>query len=731
MYNKNAFALAIMTVGFVLFSSCGLGLSPSVKEDQTSVSLRLASLGTNAAGNPSRAVMPGTNYLYIRTIGIEGKTSGALYGPYAVSAGSDFVTGDIPAGEYDRFYVVCSGKDLESEARTFSFLGGTYTFHELLSLPDSQMVSFASSDVDKTELDAFFDGEVTFGEKDGVTLLQGKTNSLSLTLAPITSAGYTLNVGASRAQSFSSTARSQHFYRLSGIKVQLPVTQDGFSCAISAASASAGTLSAIAFFSSTGEQVPVTNNGTDLASGQTWTIDAATLASIAQADGTVELYQYVDYTGDLTAQYAYTAGSVGTPASPSTPSGLTVSFDGDATSAYQGRKLLFKLYDTDTITKVKGGASWSQVSPFASGIIDLDATSGDGSVQIPVNLVSGATYYLSALVSSTGHYSDMTSLSGVDLQTIVPYKNDLVVKADDALVAAGINECMSVTGGGSIALTAAQFTPYTSSVIFVSNTDNSDLMGDTPSDSATFAHAINAANGGSAAETVIYLTSDVSGVTMNNDTAVRANVVIRSYGSTPFVIRPTTNAVKTIDSSYSVLYVAAAGTLSCQDIVIDGSELESSSSPLCYVAGGKLNLGPNTVLKGADSNNKPAYGGGVYVGANGRLSMTNATIMHCYAESCGGAIYANYGSPSGGYVELKGNSILDGNSVPNAPGGYGSAIYLAGNTTLDCEDGSIIRNSHGYPTAGTICVLGSAHLVGSGIIFEDNNETGTIVHTGT
>lgn len=704
MYTKNASALVILAVGFVLFSSCGLGLSPSVNEDQTSVSLRLASLGTNAAGNPSRAVMPGANYLYIRTIGIEGKTSGALYGPYTVSTGSDFVTDDIPAGEYDRIYVVCSGKDLESEARTFSFFGGTYTFHELMSLPDSQMVSFASSDVDKTALDESFDGEVTFGEKDGVTLIQGKKNSLSLTLAPITSAGYTLNVGASRTHAFSSTARSQHFYRLEGIKVVMPVTSGGLSFTISATSASAGTLSAIAFFSSTGAQISVTKSGTDLVSGQTWTIDSATLNSIANPDGTVELYQYLDYTGDLSASYANSAG------------GVLVSFDGDAASDYTGKKLIFKIYDGAAADKVSVGASWSQVTPVSAGIIDLDATSGDGSIQVPVKLVAGATYYLSALVSSTGDYAGLTSLTGVDLQTIVPYRNDRTIKSETALVNANIPYCITVTGGDSIALTASQFETYDQYVIFVSDTGSSDGPGATPSEPATLRYAINKANEYYPSTTMIYVTSDISGFTMNNDFFVAANIVIRSYGSNPFVIRPTTSDVKTISPSESILYVTS-GRLSCQDLVLDASQLVDSGSSLCFIGGGELDLDSNTTLKGTGvEGNIATRGGGVFVAAGGaRLLMMNATIMNCNA-TYGGAIYLESGSPSEiAIADLMGNSILDGNIA-----GFGSALYIGPSSRAECGAGTIVRNNHASSGGGTVCHEGSDSFIDHGIIFTNN-----------
>lgn len=189
MNKKVIFQFLAFALVATVFYGCGFGLAPSWEESgRTTVSLRIASLGVDASGAVSRAVMPGSDFLYIRTIGIPGKTTGALYGPYTVTAGSEFVTTDIPPGEYDRVYALCSGKDLESDGGTYSFFGGVYSFRGLMSLPDAQMVTFASEGTDKSSLDTLLDGKVSFGETDGVTIIQGKTNSLSLTLIPITSA---------------------------------------------------------------------------------------------------------------------------------------------------------------------------------------------------------------------------------------------------------------------------------------------------------------------------------------------------------------------------------------------------------------------------------------------------------------------------------------------------------------------------------------------------------------
>ena len=116
---------AACALAAIVLSGCGLGLSPSWKDPSgTTVSLSLATLGEDSSGRVSRAVMPGVNYLYVRTVGIAGRSTGALYGPYTVTAGSRFVTNEIEPGEYERIAVLASAKDLETGSPVFAVYGG-------------------------------------------------------------------------------------------------------------------------------------------------------------------------------------------------------------------------------------------------------------------------------------------------------------------------------------------------------------------------------------------------------------------------------------------------------------------------------------------------------------------------------------------------------------------------------------------------------------------------------
>lgn len=75
-----AVCAALISLGAL--SGCGLGLSPARNGADATLALKLASLESVPAGDPessSRAVMPGSGFLYIRTVAVSGE--GALYGP--------------------------------------------------------------------------------------------------------------------------------------------------------------------------------------------------------------------------------------------------------------------------------------------------------------------------------------------------------------------------------------------------------------------------------------------------------------------------------------------------------------------------------------------------------------------------------------------------------------------------------------------------------------------------
>lgn len=625
MKGKKTVSILVLIAGLALFSSCGLGLSPLGKDGsgRTTVSLTLASLGVDAVGNVSRAVMPGTDFLYIRTIGIPGKSDGALYGPYAVAVGSKFVTTDIPAGDYDSIFVLCSGKDLESDGGTYAFFGGSYTFHGLMSLPDDQMKAFISDETDKSSLDTLLDGQVSFGEQNGVTISQGKENSLSFTLIPITSMDYELDLDATQVYVFSSGTRARHFYRLSDVRVSLPATTGTLACTISSETASSATLSAVAFFSSTGAEIPVTKSGTDLASGFTWTIEPATINAIADSDGNVELYQYLDYSGVVSAAYRNTA------------EGVLVSFDGDPTVSFQNHRLLLAIYDSAAAASVAADLPWESLHALAYAIVPLDAA-GDGSLHVPATVPAGATYYISALVDTGDHYASLANLDSVDVATIVSYRGDYVTN--------GTNGLIPFTGGQAVSLRASDFVPCTDYVYFVSQDGSSAADGSTLANRTTLDHALSLIASLSPSDLAkVYLVDSLSG---QGPMTISQNVCISAYGSAARAIASGSTSV-----SGPYIGITGGGTLTLMNVSIDCSQLTGTPSSLIRLEDetmSRLLMGTGSSLVGGTGYEAPTNGGGVYVGSGCDLQMWGSSIQQCRVNtmmtSFGAAVYVASGS---------------------------------------------------------------------------------------
>ncbi len=637
-----AVCAALISLGAL--SGCGLGLSPARNGADATLALKLASLESVPAGDPessSRAVMPGSGFLYIRTVAVSGE--GALYGPYAVTGGADFVTTDIPAGAYD-VYVLHSGKDLSSSTERFGILGGSFTFQELMSLPDERFVQFVSEDVDKAALDGFLDGMVSFGKATGVRLVSNTVNRLSVTLVPITSAGYDYDLSGSTLFAFSSSVRSRHFYRLSGITVSLPVTDGSLSLTLVDETASGTVINGLAFYSSDGRPVPSTRSGASLVSGLTWTIAASDLATIARSDGSLELYQYLDYTGRFYATYVNTAG------------GVRVSFNGDATSEYRGKRVLFAVYDEAGYQELQAGASWQRVEPIAKTIIPLDATTGDGTASVSAALTDGMTYYYSAQVDVGNHYTSLASLSSADIATLVPYRGDIVTDGPSGMVA--------FTAGSPIAINAVDCVGYDEYVFFANASGGG--LGLVPTDPKSFANVMIAVNGlapGSSA--VIYLVGNVTGITEDAGGSVTGNVSVRSYGGTPFTISPPPALLNS-----AILSVNTGASLTLENVTIDASYATSATCNLI------TNLGTLKLGDGCTINGRTVTGSGTGAGVynTGNLEIFGATIQNCSNDSTGGAIVVDAGTCTIGYT-----TRIINNTAYN-----GAAIYVPLETS-SCE----------------------------------------------
>lgn len=643
MMNTRKLASAVLcALMATVLAGCALGLSPSWKDKSgTKVSLSLSTLGSLPAGQVSRAVMPGVNYLYIRTVGIAGKSTGSLFGPFTVEAGSKFVTTEIPPGEYERISVLASGKDLETDAPRFDVFGGSYTLRELLSLPDAQFIEFVEDDTDKSSFDEWFEGMVCFGELMGVTIQEGTENALSLTLTPNIPEGDRIDLFGAPLQVYSSSVRSRHFYRLDGINVSLPVTTETLSCTLTAKEGTGTAVYDIAFYTRDGVLISGTKTGTDLASGITLTIASSDVAALAGSTGYIELYQYLDFTGTVVANYQGGAST----------GDITVKFDGQGNSALYGRRLLLAVYDASVLPAAITAQTWETIPAIAYTIMDLDSVSGSGSVTIPVSGTSGAGYCVSAQIDMGGHYAGLSSFASVDIATIVPFTGDYLTDGPMGLI--------PFIDPGSMTLTIGDFVEYTDSVYFVSQSGGG--TGAIPTSPTTLSAAISAANAlpaGSYAQ--VYVCEPLTDLFNMN---IVNSVSIKSYTSAVMTLR-----ASNMLSSMPFFSVQSDGTLEIEKITIDGSYVQPCMQSLVYMGSGpgaSFMMGYASKIVGKPSFMTVSKGGGVYVGSGCTLYMNGGTIDSCGANE-GGAIY----------VDVAGLAYLESATITN------NVHFIAGNGAI-------------------------------------------------
>ena len=654
---KYVTAVACALAASVL-AGCGIGLSPSWKDPSgTTVSLSLATLAENSSGQVTRAVMPGVNHLYIRTVGIAGRSAGELYGPYTVTAGNRFVTNEIAPGEYERIAVLASAKDFEAGSPSFAVYGGNYTFRELLSLPDSRFLEFISESVDKTALDEWFEGKACFGERLAVTIEKGRENSLSVTLTPNIREGDRIDLSAASSATYTSAGRSSRFYRLSGIQVTVPVTTGTLTCTMTAETEASGIVHSLAFYSRDGAAVHVTRSGTSLPSGLAWTIASADVAALAGTSGYIELYQYLDFEGTVMANYQNTGG------------GISVSFDGQGNSALFGRKLLFGVYDSAALTAAAAGQSWETFPVVRYATMTLDPTTGSGRMMIPVPLSAGTVYCVSAQIDMGGHYSGLSSLDSVDIATIVPYQGDYLTNGTMGLI--------SFVGTEGITLSLGDFSAYDDAVFFVSQSGAG--TGSTPASPVTLASAITAINNTPAITSAqIYVTEPLSGLGMF--TINGKDVSMKSYTSATMNVGSTSFL-----SGNPFIDVGSGGSLTVEKITLDCSAVSAPMASFVRLASGSatsLTMGYRSKLVGQTTQGLSGQGGGMIVGTGCTLNMNGGTVDSCRANE-GSAIYVMSGGIAYLYQATITNNVHDvaGNGAIAVEGTVNARnVSFSGNT---------------------------------------------------
>lgn len=205
--------LMIVVAGALALSACGLGLEPASKTlDDTVISLTLGS-----AGDESRAILPGSCFLYFRAWPNAIGVNGSLYGPYSVSANSRFETADVPGRTYAALDVIYSPTALDKTA--------------LLS--DADLGSLAES----------CKGSASACRIANAEIIPNRINVLSVTLVPLVeTAGVAvldpLTYRVVIARSLGATTAFARFLKLDGLPANVPLANLTIKAAASGGSVS-------------------------------------------------------------------------------------------------------------------------------------------------------------------------------------------------------------------------------------------------------------------------------------------------------------------------------------------------------------------------------------------------------------------------------------------------------------------------------------------------------------
>ncbi len=650
-------------VAFALFGfSCSFGDLPPAGTDSAlaGLSLSIGSLTSTAAS--SRAIVQGSSNLYIRTIGGATGDAGPLYGPYSVSAGSEFKTFDLPAGSYDRLIFLYSGKDLESAGAIYPISGVNYSLRQILSMDDASMIEFYDAEGEtsiyyaaKQALGDDFDGMVSTGVVRGVTLRRGAVTSVSATLIPILGSGDSFDVSTGGMLP-AATSAVRRFFAVSGLTAPSGST---LSCSLSGTAQ----IGSVAMFDGAGRKLMALSN--------VGAVQATSWSSTMT--GSSEMYLYIEYsaTSALTLSFSVAA------------SGYTFDFVGSPT--YAGKYLYFGVYDMTGVS-VSTTEFDHAGTMVGVGIIALDSSGSGSSLAYSypsgsvATIAAGHTYELSTFIDMNGNYTAYTTISSITasaLQYMMPHYGDYTYDSE-ALTASG--------NSLSLSLSSSSLSMCDNDVYFVSSTGSVSASGATPETPITLDAAVAAGGSGTSAQ--IFVLDNVS---LSTALSINLDTVVFCMNSTASVI--------SLSDLYSGFTVAANTSLTLYNIVLDGSSYSGlGASPITVLANGTAALVGGSSIRNVTLMGEIS-GGAVTVGEGGVFSMDSSSITNCSAPyGYGGGVYV-----SGGTVTLTTSSSITGCSAAQGGGvylyGYTGPIEYFGTLFTDLTS-TISDNSADYTGGG-------------------------------
>ncbi len=625
----------------VLFISCGHFFEPAWKADSGATRFAVT-LGSSPA---ERALVRGSGFLYIRTIGGPSSPTGPFYGPYPVSSGDTFISTELPAGTYEGIGILVSSRRLDS--LTGVFAGQTLTFSDAMMLPDVQFNEFTDGNDGDSPFNAMLDGYASGYLIKNPELRTGVINSFAITLQPMTSTASTLSFSGSGSVNLTplvASATERRFVSLDDAISSNNSTVLAVDWQITAGS-SPVTLGTVTLFDGDGNQIISYPDVGTLAAGASKSFSAGVVSGW-------RYYVYLEYT--TASSITLTAKTLAVEG-PGTGN-LTVVFNA---ASCAGKKLFYGVYDASAL-----GPYGPVANPVAIGMMTLDS-SGHGASQpyilgatTPAVFPATQSYRINAFVDMNGNYaivtqmSEMSKVGGID--GITPHYGDF--STDNSVSA-------SVSGtGGVLTLDPAVFSTMTRHVYFASQSGSTLSDGQLITTAVDIDTALALAQTNSPAEIKIV---DVVYITTPKSIVSDLTIGVAGFSRRPILFSNVSASIN----------VQTAGSLQFASVILDGLSLARTQAPLMVMGNCKLY---NTDIKNSTSG---AMGGAVNVSGTASLYMEGGLITLCSA-SYGGGIYCSPNSSLG----IGPGATVTGNT---ATMGLGGDVFLDPSTTYTNTGGTV------------------------------------------
>ncbi len=167
----------------------------------------------------------------------------------------------------------------------------------------------------------------------------------------------------------------------------------------------------------------------------------------------------------------------------------------------------------------------------------------------------------------------------------------------------------------------------------------------------------------------------------------------------------------------SALFYISGGTLTLNDITIDGNQV-NAMGPAVYITSGTVNMEDGAVIQNNYNMNAGTTGvyagGGIYCG--GTLNINGGIIRNCKTT---GEIDSNAYAHAGGGIYLKGTCSMTSGSITGNSASNGGGIYLASNgAKLTVSGGTISGNKI------------NSNGVGIGVYYSTHNSASSKLYIG-